>query len=280
MLNGIEQQIKNKIEKIGVPLKEWDVKINYGIKTGFNEAFIIDEKTKNELIENSPNCDEIIRPILAGKDIFKYYLEPKKWLITIPCGWTNKKSDNINPELFFKNYYPHIYSHFIESSKKNYKGKGLFEREDKGDYWWELRPCAYWDDFNYDKIVYSEIVRQPQFCLDINKMFVNDTSFIMTGSCLKYILALLNSKPVSFFFKTFYAGGGLGEEGYRYKKVFLEKLPLPKMLNIKRIENILEEIISLKKNKKSSLDLEIIIDEIVYSLYELTDDEIKYINQF
>ncbi len=143
-----------------------------------------------------------------------------------------------------------------------------------------MRPCAYWQDFDSEKIVYSEIVREPQFCLDINKMFVNDTSFIMLGKNIKYILALLNSKPVSFFFKKFYAGGGLGEDGFRYKKVFLEKLPLPKTSNIKIIEDLVDKIIILKKENKSTYDLENKIDIIVSNLYELEDFELAYINQF
>ncbi|MFV8340708.1 class I SAM-dependent DNA methyltransferase [Flavobacterium sp. LB3P21] len=280
VLSKIEKQIKEKVEKIGTPLKDWNINIYRGILTGYNDAFIIDEKTKNELIEKSPNSDEIIRPILGGRDIFKNYLEQKKWLITIPSGWTNKMRGDVDPELFFKSNYSHIYSHFIESSKKNYKGKGLFERDDKGDYWWELRPCAYWNDFNSNKIVYSEIVRHPQFCLDTNLMFVNDTSFIMTGSNLKYILALLNSKPVSFFFKTFYAGGGLGEEGYRYKKIFLEKLPIPRLDENERIEELINEIYYIEKEKKDTAEVEMKIDEIIYKLYDLSKEEINHIAHF
>jgi hypothetical protein len=280
VLGSVEQEIKKKIEKIGTPLKDWDIKINYGIKTGYNEAFIIEEQVRNELITKSPNCDEIIRPILGGRDIFKYLLKQKKWLITIPCGWTDNNRGNDEPEKYFKSIYPYIYEHFINSTKKQFKGKGLLQREDKGDYWWELRPCAYWQDFDSEKIVYSEIVREPQFCLDINKMFVNDTSFIMSGANIKYILALLNSKPVSFFFKTFYAGGGLGEEGYRYKKAFLEKLPLPTTSDIKIIEDLVDDIITLKKENKSTYDLENRIDIIVSHLYTLEDFELAHIIQF
>lgn len=280
MLSPIEQRIKEKIENIGTPLKEWDIKIYRGILTGYNEAFIIDEQIRNKLVDASPKNAEIIRPILAGRDIFKNYLEPKKWLITIPSGWTNKMRMDMNPELFFKSQYPHVYSHFIDSSTRNYKGKGLFQREDKGDYWWELRPCAYWDDFDLDKIVYSEIVRQPQFCIDTDGMIVNDTCFILTGNNLKYIIALLNSKPVSFLFKTFYAGGGLGEEGYRYKKIFLEKLPIPGLDKNKIIETAINEIYLRKKTNINTVELETRIDEYIYRLYGFTEDEIDHITYF
>ena len=72
ILNPIEQSIKRKIEAIGTPLKDWDIKINRGILTGCNDAFIIDEAKKEELIKEDPKSAEIIRPILRGRDIKRY----------------------------------------------------------------------------------------------------------------------------------------------------------------------------------------------------------------
>ena len=90
LLNPIEISIKNKIEQYGTPLSEWDIQINYGIKTGYNDAFIIDESTKNALIASDPKSGELIRPILRGKDIKKYsYDFANLWIIYIPCGFTN-----------------------------------------------------------------------------------------------------------------------------------------------------------------------------------------------
>jgi hypothetical protein len=116
---------------------------------------------------------------------------------------------------------------------------------------WELRHCAYYPEFEEEKVVYSGIVRQPQFYLDRDRFYVEATSFLMTGENTKYICGLLNSKPVTFFFKKYYAGGGLGEEGYRYKKVFLENLPIPPITPanepiVKQIENYVETILSAK----------------------------------
>lgn len=147
ILNPIEQSIKAKIEKYGTPLKDWDITINYGIKTGCNEAFIISGEQRKKLIAEDPKSDEIIRPILRGRDIKRYGYEfADLWLINIECGFTNKHRGNIPPEEFIKSKYPAVYRHFMQVANAKTKGKGLINRDDKGDYWWELRSCAYTND--------------------------------------------------------------------------------------------------------------------------------------
>ena len=279
-MSEIEQQIKKKIENAGVPLKDWDIRINYGIKTGYNEAFIISTEKRDELVDKCPEAASIIRPILEGKHIKKYSYNNLKWLIAVRNGLTRDfVSKGESPEDTFANLYPSIYEHFISSSSKAGKGKGLFKRDDQGEFWWELRPCAYWQEFDTEKIVYSEIVREPQFSLDCKNVYVNDTCFIMTGKNLKYILALLNSTPVAFFYKNFYAGGGLGEEGIRYKKAFLENLPVPCVQDIGKFEILVDKITASKQTGLSTTQLELQIDELVFNLYKLQQDEIDYIKK-
>ena len=135
-----------------------------------------------------------------------------------------------------------------------------------------------------EKVVWAEIVRQPQFYFDNEKFYVEATSFLMTGDNVKYICGLLNSLPVTYFFKNWYAGGGLGEEGYRYKKVFLENLPLPPItpdneLLVKRIEDLVDKILAAKKEnpQADTTQLEQDIDQLVYKLYDLTPEEIRII---
>ena len=153
LLNRIESSIKEKIEKYGIPLSKWNVSINYGIKTGYNDAFIIDEATKNTLITSDPKSAELIRPILRGKDINRYHYNfAKLWVIYIPCGFTNHKRNNEKPEEWFKNTYPSIYHHLVDvenelSKTRSSKSKGLYKRDDQGEYWLELRSCKYLDDF-------------------------------------------------------------------------------------------------------------------------------------
>ncbi|MCS7307638.1 MAG: class I SAM-dependent DNA methyltransferase, partial [Aquificaceae bacterium] len=183
--------------------------------------------------------------------------------------------------------FPALNEHFKQYLNTNGTGKskGLTEREDMGDYWWELRPCDYYPEFEKEKIVWQEIVYEPRFCYDTSKTYVEASGFIMTGRNITYVCGLLNSMPVSLFFKLFYAGGGLGEQGYRYKKAFLERLPLPPPTPqnqpiVSQIEDLVKQITQTKKTLGCSADtseLEIKIDQLVYQLYGLTEEEIKLI---
>jgi len=124
--------------------------------------------------------------------------------------------------------YPAIKRHL------NNFGKDLI-RSDRGDSIYNLRNCAYMQDFFKQKIIFSEISKMPCFHLDNESFFAEATTFIMTGLNLDFLLTLLNSKPVTYIFKKFYAGGGLGDSGLRYKKAFLELLPLPNKILIHKI---------------------------------------------
>lgn len=280
--SSAEQCLKEKIEQIGKPLKDWDVKIYRGVLTGLNEAFIIDSQKREEILSNCKTKEErnrteaIIKPILRGRDIRRYSYEwAGLWVIVIPAGWTNENKGNEQAEKFIENTFSALMKHLKQFEEKAKK------RDDQGDYWWELRHCAYYPEFEKEKVVYSEIVRQPQFYFDRENFYVEATSFLMTGKNVKYICGLLNSKPVTFFFKQWYAGGGLGEEGYRYKKAFLENLPLPPITAtnqgiVSQIEGLVDKILSAKKQNPGTdtSPWEREIDQLVYKLYGLTEEEV------
>jgi len=251
ILSEIEQRIKAKIEAIGTPLKEWDISINYGIKTGFNDAFIINGEKRAELIAQDPKSVEIIRPILRGRDIKRYGYEFADLYII-----TTFPSLKIDIEL-----YPAIKQHLLSFGYDRLKQTGeKGARKKTNNKWFETQDSiGYWEDFFKEKLLYSEIVKEPQFFLDKNgQFFAEATIFIMTGENLEYLYHLLHSKTITYFFKTFYAGGGLGGDGYRYKKVFLEKLPIPKPILP----------ISLEENT---------IENSIYKLYGFSEEEIKFI---
>jgi hypothetical protein len=283
--------LKKKTEKKGTPLKNLDIKICFGIKTGFNEAFIVDTETKERLCREDPKSTGILKPILRGRDIYRYgYKWAGLWIIKIESGWTNRNRGKEEPEYFFKKYHPSVYHHFISYKDVKGKGKGLFNRDDQGGYWWELRDCGYYSEFEKEKIVWQEIVREPSFAYDIKKIYCEATTFLMTGKSLKYLIAILNSKPVTFFFKQFYAGGGLGESGYRYKKAFLEQLPIPKISEPeqKPFIELVDRILAITKDnhylenpaKKARIhDYERQIDQMVYKLYGLSEEEIKIVEK-
>jgi adenine-specific DNA-methyltransferase len=280
--------LKEKIEKVGKPLKEWDVKIYRGVLTGYNDAFIIDTETRNRILANCKDeeerkrTEEIIKPVLRGRDIERYrYKWAGLWII---CTFPSKKID-IEQYPALKEYLASFGERLLQDGKPGHRKKTPHK-------WYETQDnIAYYPEFEKEKIVWQEIVREPSFAYDNTGIYVEATGFLMTGKNLKYLLGLLNSKPVAFFFKTFYAGGGLGEDGYRYKKAFLERLPLPPITKetqplADQIVQKVQEILTLtqspdfetsqeKQQKVKELERE--IDQLVYKLYGLTEEEIKII---
>lgn len=285
--------LKTKIEKLGTPLKDWHgLNINYGIKTGLNEAFIITTEKKDEILANCKDEDEkertakLIRKMLRGRDIKRYSYEwAGLWIIVFEFG---------SYKILEKDY-PAIYNH-LKQYKEKLQARGQCTNKPATEqkpylgqhHWLELdnNPNKeYLSQFEREKIVYSEIVRKPQFYLDTKLNFYAEaTSFILTGENLKYLIAFLNNDFVAFIFKTFYAGGNLGENGFRYKKAFLEKLPIPK-INSKNqklaneLINLVDEILKAKEQDKNAntQELENKINSLVYKLYNLTEEEIKII---
>ncbi|HAN0655982.1 TPA: class I SAM-dependent DNA methyltransferase [Campylobacter coli] len=287
--------LKAKIERIGTPLKEWQgLNIYRGILTGYNEAFIITTEKRNEILANCKDEAEkertakLIRKMLRGRDIKRYSYEwAGLWVIFIPWHFPNveKPKTMLENEQDLKEQYPSLYKHLLSHkerlSKRNKEETGIRYE------WYCLQRWGanYYQEFEKEKIVYSEIVRKPQFYLDVNLNFYAEaTSFILTGENLKYLIAFLNNDFVAFIFKTFYAGGNLGENGFRYKKAFLEKLPIPK-INSKNqklaneLVNLVDEILKAKEQDKNAntQELENKINSLVYKLYNLTEEEIKII---
>ncbi|MGL2697855.1 DUF7149 domain-containing protein [Helicobacter pylori] len=287
--------LRDKMENIGTPLKDWGIQINYGIKTGCNEAFIIPTEKRDEILKNCDDAqkdergmserertERLIKPILRGKDIKRYSYEwAGEWLINTHNGYTSALKSKIPPIDIEK--YPatkaHLDAHYDT----------IATRCDQGDTPYNLRNCAYLEDFEKEKIVYGEIVQEPRFYLDngeceLGGFYAEATSFILTGEHLRYLLGMLHSKLITFAFKTFYAGGGLGESGYRYKKAFIERLPIPQITPknqelADKITDCAEQILQAKAKdpKANTQELEKEIDALVYQLYHLTDEEIKTI---
>ncbi len=288
--NATLLDLRDKIESVGTPLKDWDIQIYRGILTGANEAFIIPTEKREEILnacktqEERKRTETLIKPILRGKDIKRYSYEwAREWVINTHNGYTSNLKFKILPIDIEK--YPatkaHLDSHWDT----------IATRSDQGDTPYHLRNCAYLEDFEKEKIVYGEIVQEPRFYLDsgeceLGYFYAEATSFILTGEHLRYLLGMLHSKLITFAFKTFYAGGELGESGYRYKKAFIERLPIPKITPKNqelacKITACAEAILALKEKdpKANTQKLEKEIDALVYQLYNLTDEEIKIIEE-
>ena len=279
ILSSGEMKLKRKIEAVGKPLKDWDINIYRGIVTGCNEAFIINDAKREQLIEQDPKSAEIIKPVLRGKDIKRYYARPSGFYI-LATGY----------DLDIPNRYPAIYEHLetiggqIDSGRIKTKGKGLFERDDQGENWWNLRACAYYSEFDKEKIVWQEMAKEGKFLIDSNKYYSLDTTRLLTGKNLIYLLGILNSMFFLFAFKNYYAGGHLGSKGVRFKSEFMKSYPIPPITKanqnlVAEIENKVDEIIAAKaaNSDANTADLENEIDKLVYDLYDLTDDEIAIV---
>lgn len=263
--------IKRKVESQGTPLKDWDIAINYGIKTGYNEAFIIDGKTRENLINQDSKSAEVIKPLLRGRDIQKYYSNFQDlWLISL---FPSKKYD-INDFSAIKEYLSSFGERLEQSGKKG-------SRKKTHNKWFETSDnIAYWEDFEKPKIIYRDISQRLTFCLDKEKYYINNTSYMITGnSNLYYLIAMLNSNLYNFYYQ--FISSQLGASAVRLFTQFVEKIPIKKISQKeeKPFIDIVKEILEKKKeNPEADTEkLERKIDEMVYRLYGLTAEEIAIV---
>jgi hypothetical protein len=274
ILSALEAEIKNKIEKVGTPLKYWDINIYRGILTGYNEAFIIDKKTRDELIAFSPKNAEIIRPILRGRDILKYKADWQKLYLISTFPTFNINIDD----------YPAIKSHLYSFGKERLEqtgtnflldGKTVASRKKTGNKWFETQDqINYWKDFNKSKIIYPEITKFINFVLDTDQGYlVNNKCFILTGTHIEYLTAFCNSSIFKYCFIDNFPElmGGTRE----LRKIFFELIPV-KQIN-DEINNVfkgkVEQVQSLKKQGIETIEIEKEIDLLLFDLYDLTIEE-------
>ena len=256
ILSDIEQRIKAKIEAIGTPLKDWDIQINYGIKTGFNDAFIIDGKKRAELIAQDPKSEKIIRPILRGRDIKRYGYEfADLYLINTHNGVKEKGIKRIDID-----DYPAVKTHLDSFYKQ------LEKRQDKGDTPYNLRNCAYIEDFSKQKIIWKIIGNELAFCIENGNFMINNACYLLTGNHLEYIVAFLNSKPIKWFsLQTNMNKTGVGDMQVGAQNISLFPIPMPKaqyeqeIINLlkisdyQKVEKLINEIYHLSEEEKTFL---------------------------
>ena len=241
VLSPIEQSIKKKIEAVGTPLKDWDIQINYGIKTGCNEAFIISTEKRKEILDNCQTEDErkrtaeLIRPILRGRDIKKYgYVENGLFLINTHNGIRGKL-----PRIDI-NDYPAVKAHLDRYWDK------ISARADKGDTPYNLRNCAYLEDFNKPKIIYPDICTFLSFELDTSCFYLSNTAYFLITEKeehLKYFLRVLNSSVMDWYYRTLSVQ--LGEKAVRMFSIYVLNIPIPPIS-----DEPIEEILKLSKEEK------------------------------
>jgi hypothetical protein len=288
------ENLLKKLQSRGTPLEEYVMgAVHYGIKTGQNKAFVIDECTKKKLIEEDPKSAGLIKRFLAGKDIKRYHpVKSEKFLIFLPKGWTNLHSGKMkNKWKWLMDKYPAIARHLEPFSEDGQK------RSDKGDYWWEISECDRYPEFEKPKIVYPEICQKPEFTLDDSKFYVDNKCFIIPGDD-KFLLGILNSTLTYFLFETNLPEHqpGFFIPAYAVLKNFPIYTPDFDKPDDKarhhRMVMLVTEMLDLHKHlshAKTDREKRIIkqeiestdrqIDSLVYGLYGLTADEIKIIEE-
>jgi|GEM_PF-123008 len=326
-----EQRLKEKIERIGKPLKEWDVKIYRGVLTGLNEAFIITTEKRNEILANCSVADAscigglnerqrteaIIKPILRGRDIKRYYYE---WAGLWVIGTFPALRLNIDDYPALKKYFLDNFDiRQLEQSGKKYPELGFDARKKTGNKWFETQDqIAYYPEFEKEKVVWQELAQGAQFSYDINgEFFISNTGYILTGNRLKYVLGYLNSKFNEIVYDKWYCTK-LGSSGIRWLNQHVLEIPLPPITPtnepiVRQIEALVDKILEAKQSTSSilagesrskdasdtlkssipagatttsrsrdasaTLELEREIDKLVYRLYDLTEEEVRIIEE-
>ncbi|HPK54542.1 MAG TPA: TaqI-like C-terminal specificity domain-containing protein, partial [Smithellaceae bacterium] len=287
------QELLEKIKRLGIPLGEYvRGEIYRGVLTGLNEAFVIDAETRRRLIAADKKSAEIIKPFLLGRDIKRYQPpESGSYLIFMPKGWTQETSGGLSDTWnWLRNKYPAIAKYllpFIEKAKN---------RCDKGEYWWELRACDYYDEFEKPKIILPDISLRGNFALDnTGGRYCVNTAYIIS-SADKYLLGILNSSLVTFFYKNISATFRGGYLRFIYQYLILIPIhniafgrPDEKKKHDLMVQ-LVDQMLGLHKQlaeTKTAHEQTIIqrqidatdkqIDKLVYELYALTPAEIAIV---
>ena len=274
ILSPIEQSIKRKIEAVGTPLKDWDIQINYGIKTGYNDAFIINTEKRDEILSNCQSEDErtrtaeLIRPILRGRDIKRYgYNWTGLYLIaTFPS-----RHYDIEKYPAVKNYLLGFGIERLEQTGKSHivNGEKIKARKKTNNKWFETQDSiSYWEDFSKPKIMYPNMTKYIPFYFDEKNFLQNDKSFMITGKHIAYLTAFLNSSIFKFCFLDKFPKlqGGTRE----LRKIFFDKIPVLKVSDKENeiFKSLVTDIQNDYKKEKA-----ILIDERLFELYGLSKEE-------
>ena len=267
ILSPIEQSIKNKIEAVGTPLKDWDINIYRGVLTGCNEAFIIDSQKRDEILANCQTEDErkrtaeLIRPILRGRDIKRYgYVDNGLYLINTHNGVRGRI-----PRIKIEDY-PAVKAHLDQYWDR------IATRADKGDTPYNLRNCAYLEDFLKPKIIYPNMTKYMPFVFDDKMYLTNQKCFIITGKYVAYLTAFFNSSLFKYCFRNSFPElqGGTRE----LSKIFFDKIPVYEVSDTQNLQfqDAVEDIQKEYNKQKAQR-----IDSMLFDLYALTAEERKAI---
>lgn len=275
--------VKKKIEKNGLVLKKWGVKIDRGVVTGFNDAFVIDKAVKNEIVETDDTSSELIKPIIRGRDISRWtYKSGVQYLITtFPTLQVDIEQ------------YPSVKNHLLSFGKDRLEqtGKvlknGQKARKKTGNKWYETQDqIGYYKDFSKEKIIWIELTNKSKFAYSDKEDYLLAGAFLMVGESLKYLLAFLNSKLCYFYFSLICNSSGMAT--IQWKKFAMEKIPVKRLSSNEQAPfiSLVDKILAITKEadyayittKQSQVrNFEKQLDQLFYNLYDLTPEEIAIV---
>jgi hypothetical protein len=298
----VQMRTFSKISEVGEPLGRYVSKrMFYGVKTGLNEAFVITTEQRNSLVAPAKASSTLIHRCRGGEDVREYFIEPTDaWLIVMPAGWTRSQMGEVGASAseakawdWLRSKHPTIASHFEPFAK------ALRNRQDQGDFWWELRPCDYYETFAKPKLVYPDICKHPRFCYDDTGIYLTNTAYAL-GTGDKYLLGILNSRLFWFAISNISIPFGVRAGEFRYRLIYqyMEKVPVRKLDLEKHAEKALhDKMVGLvnrrlaltpklrtatSEKEKATLQNAVTatdrqIDQLVYELYHLTPEEIALV---
>lgn len=270
-------RLLEKLRKSGKPLGEYvNGRFYRGILTGLNEAFVIDRATRDRLIKEHKSSSGLLKPFLRGRDVKRWRVDfQEQYLIKIESSenkshpWSGKS--NREAEKVFAGSYSAIHNHLMQFRQQ------LIDRDDQGRYFWELRSCSYWQEFEQPKIIYPDIAQTSAFTLDIKNYYLANTLYLIPRNNM--LLGLLNSKAIFWLYTKISSQirGGF----VRFIAQYVSQLPIPdaNATAKQNIEKIVTNILKTKQGTSGSdvSGLESDLNDHIYHLFNLTPDEIKII---
>ena len=273
-MSEIEQSIKGKIEAVGIPLRDWDIQINYGIKTGYNDAFVITTDKRDEILANCQNDEErartseIIRPILRGRDIKRYGYD---WAGLYLIATFPAKHYDIDRYPSVKSYLLSIGIEKLEQTGKTHiiNGEVIKARKKTNNKWYETQDSiSYWDDFNKPKIMWKRVGSILRFSYDDTGKLGLDSTCFATGVEIAYLCCVLNS-PMGHFLLKEAPKTGTGD--------LLISVQAVEPIKVPELEDSSVFATYLQRYMDGDAEVEKEINAQIYTLYNLSQEEIEYI---